>query len=193
MPAVPAQRREVLDLRVQAERRGPTTSRASRPGNSAIRALHDLGRRVLRVDDAEEELVAGVIEPEEAAEVLFEPLVDALQRLVDRDRRGVVGQPRARCGSPRAGRRARASVEATAKAATRVQQEGGGRSSARPPGGSGPDRPGRGAGIIGLRRDGGEVGDGRIGSQSGFIRRSIGPWQHGQVCGDRTPIVQTSQ
>jgi hypothetical protein len=29
--------------------------------------------------------------------------------------------------------------------------------------------------------------------RSGFIRSSIGPWQHGQICGNRTLIVQMLQ
>jgi hypothetical protein len=28
---------------------------------------------------------------------------------------------------------------------------------------------------------------------SGFMRSSMGPWQHGQIWGDRTLIEQTSQ
>ena len=63
--------------------------------------------------------IGRVVEPEEAAEVLLQPLVDPLERLEDRDRRGVVGQvpPRPRDPEQR-GERERA-WSTTATTATR--------------------------------------------------------------------------
>ena len=74
----------------------PTISWASWSGNSASSRSDDVDRRVVGVGHAEEELIGRVIELEEAAEVLLEPLIHALERLEDRDRRRVVGHCLAR-------------------------------------------------------------------------------------------------
>jgi hypothetical protein len=61
-------------------------------GKLGQKPLDDGDGRVIMVGNTEEKLVGGVIELEEAPKVLLQPLVDPLEGLEDRDRRGKVGK-----------------------------------------------------------------------------------------------------
>ena len=89
--AVPLHRRQVLDLRIEPEGRAADDELGVVVGKLGEQLLHDRDGRVVGVGDAEEQLVDGIIELEEAAQVLLEPFVQPLERLEDRDRRRVIG------------------------------------------------------------------------------------------------------
>ena len=85
--AVPLHRRQVLDLRVEPEDRAADHELGVAAGELGEQPPDHVDRRIVGVGHAEEELEDRIVELEEAAEVLLEPLVDPLERLEDRDRR----------------------------------------------------------------------------------------------------------
>ena len=197
--AKPVHRGQVLDLRIQPERRRADDELGVVVGKLGQQLLHHGDRRIVLVGHAEEQLIGGIIEPEEAPQVLLELLVQALERLEDRDRRRVSGLdqrlPRfLRVTQPRAA--IESSVEATATMATRP-------SSRLTFSGEGMLRstfPSLGESELRTRKTQsrprsrlGDDHDSGHHGRSGFIRSSIGPWQQGQICGYRTLIVQILQ
>ena len=90
MAPVPGQDGEALDLRVEAEGWASDDELRVAVGELVEELLHHADGRILGVGHAEEELEDRVIEPEEAPEIVLQAVVDPLERLEDRDGRGVV-------------------------------------------------------------------------------------------------------
>ena len=188
-------RGQALDLGIEPKRRTANDEPGIVFGKLSLQLMDHLDGRVVRVGDAKEQLVARVVELEKAPQVQLELFVESLERFENRDGRRVV----ARLDGVRVTQNTQTippRVETTPTTATRPSNRLAPSAADidKPPRRHWPPRsPGESAFlwtltvrewlgpqvIVIVRHRSRHIRSG----DSGRMRSSIEPWQHGQICG----------